>query len=109
MDIINNILDSLVNSFDFVYCFIVNVLTYIIIKVIESNNKHIKEWSKRLILVIVILLTGVLYKLLGDDIRIIINSAILAPVSWTWIFKPICKLLRIDYNNKLKEVENGEE
>ena len=29
--------------------------------------------------------------------KVIIDSAILVPVSWSWIFKPLCGRLNIDY------------
>ena len=31
--------------------------------------------------------------------RILLNSAILAPVFWSWIIKPICKYFKIDYKD----------
>ena len=38
------------------------------------------------------------------DIRVLINSIILAPISWSWVFKPIAKRMNWDYkdfDNKL--------
>ena len=32
-----------------------------------------------------------------SDIKLILNSAILAPVFWSWVMKPICKHFKIDY------------
>lgn len=37
-EIINNIITTVINSFDFAYCINVNILTYIIIKIIDSLN-----------------------------------------------------------------------
>lgn len=93
-------IDNILSNFDFTYCFIVNVLTYLIIKEIDRINKQrkVKTWVKRVILLSVILLTGVLYWLLDKDLELIINSAILAPVAWSWLFKPLCAKLGIDYN-----------
>ena len=100
-EIINNIITTVISSFDFAYCISVNVLTYIIIKIIDELNgkKDVSTWSKRIVLLVVILSTGVLYNLIGCDNKILINSAILAPVFWSWVLKPICKKFKIDYKN----------
>ena len=100
-EIINNIITTIISSFDFAYCISVNILTYLIIKLIDSlnGNKTVSTWSKRIVLLVVILSTGVLYNLIGCDNRILLNSAILAPVFWSWILKPICKHFKIDYKN----------
>lgn len=100
-EIINNIITTVISSFDLSYCISVNILTYIIIKIIDELNgkKDVSTWSKRIVLLVVILSTGVLYNLIGCDNKILLNSAILAPVSWSWIIKPICKYLKIDYKD----------
>lgn len=98
MEYITEIINTTLSSFDFAYCIVVNILTYIIIKiVIEARNKDIKTWIKRVILLILILSTGVVYYIIGQDIRLIINSGILATVSWDIVFKPLCKKIGIDY------------
>ena len=100
-EIINNIMTTVISSFDFAYCIIVNVLTYLIIKIINSLNRkrYISTWSKRIVLLVVILFTGVLYNLIGCDNKILLNSAILSPVFWSWIIKPICKYFKTDYKD----------
>lgn len=99
MEILNDILQTTLNSFDFAYCIIVNILTYLIIKVIDDFNgiKKVDTWTKRGVLLFVILITGVVYIFVGSDVKLLVNSAILAPVFWSWIFKPICKKFNIDY------------
>lgn len=101
MEIITNIIQTTLESFDFAFCLIVNILTYIIIKVWDDNNgnKVVTTWQKRSVLLAVILSTGVLYYVLGNDTKTLINSAILAPVFWSWIMKPICKHFKIDYKS----------
>ena len=37
-EIINNIITTIISSFDFSYCISINILTYIIIKIIDSLN-----------------------------------------------------------------------
>ena len=99
MEIVNNIIQTTLDSFDFAYCIVVNILTYFVISTINSRRGHkdINTWTKRLVLLITILSTGVVYYLIGSDTRVLLNSAILAPVAWSWIFKPICKKLGLDY------------
>lgn len=98
-DIIRHIIETTINSFDFTYCLIVNILTYAVIKIIDELRKNkLKTWVKRLILLGCILLTGGVYFALGKNIELLINSAILSTVSWDLVFKPICKRLGVDYN-----------
>lgn len=101
IEIFNNTITTVIGSFDFAYCISVNVLTYLIIKLIDSlnGNKTVSTWSKRIVLLVVIFSTGVLYNLIGCDNKILLNSAILSPVFWSWIIKPICKYFKIDYKD----------
>jgi len=101
MEVISNIIQTTLESFDFAYCIVVNLLTYFIITIVNErrDNKDITTWQKRWILLGVLLSTGVLYYFAGKDVTTIFNSAILAPVFWSWIFKPICKKFKIDYKD----------
>ena len=95
----DEIISQTIQSFDFGYCLTVNVLTYLIIKILTHFKVSLTTWGKRLVLVPVLVVLAIVYYFIGCDIRVLINSAILAPVSWSWIFKPICKTLNIDYKN----------
>lgn len=108
MEILTQIVDILINSFDYTYCLIVNLLTYFIIKIIDEANKdkEVKKCIKRLVLIICILLTGIVYYTIGQDARTIINSAVLAPVAWSWIFKPILKKFGLDYKDIDEKLNN---
>lgn len=98
MEFVNEIVNSIVQSFDFGYCVAVNILTYIIIKIFDkSKEKRLSTWQKRIVLICCIIVLGGIYYFIGADMRIVANSIILAPVSWSWIFKPLCKLFNIDY------------
>jgi hypothetical protein len=98
MEIFNDIITTTINSFDIAYCIVVNVLTYILINIINSHTKtSISTWKKRLVLLLSIILVGSFYIITGIDIKLIINSSILAPVFWSWIMKPVCKFFNIDY------------
>lgn len=94
MEYISNIINSIIESFDFGFCVTINILTYIIIKLIK---KELTTWQKRIVLVINIVIISTIYALIGIDTRVLVNSIVLTPVSWSWIFKPICKYFRIDY------------
>lgn len=103
-EIISTILNNTINSFDFPFCITVNITTYLIIKTITDYKKKgkVSTWNKRLIFLIISIIIAIIYCLTGSDIKTIFNSFILAPVSWSWIFKPICDKLNIGYNSKLK-------
>lgn len=105
MEYIIQVINQIINNFDFSYMFIVNVLTYIIIKIIDYLNGDTKVhiFIKRLCLLISIIFVAIIYKIINYDNNIIlINSAILAPVFWSWILKPICIKFGIDY----KKIDN---
>lgn len=94
-------IQTTLNSFDFSFCIAVNVLTYIIIKIIDDLNgdKSVSTWGKRIALLISVSLVSVIYYNIGIDLKLLTNSVILAPVFWSWVIKPICKLLKIDYKH----------
>ena len=102
-EIISIIVNNTINSFDFPFCISVNIATYLVIKTITNYKKKskISTWNKRLIFVLISTITAIIYCLTGSEIRTIFNSFILAPVSWSWIFKPICDKLGVGYNTKL--------
>ena len=94
-----HIIDILLENFDISYCIAVNIATYLIIKFIDDINgkKIVPRYCKRIILLLVIIVMAVIYHLSGVNSKVIIDSAILAPVSWSWIFKPLCSKFNIDY------------
>lgn len=96
------IIDILLNSFDLGYMLAVNILTYLIIKSIDSlngPNKAVPTWLKRLIAVLSgILLGGIIYLNTGYS-SMIIYSFIASLVTWDTIFKPIVKYFKnLSYN-----------
>jgi hypothetical protein len=100
MDIINDIIHNLATSFDFSYCVVVNVLTYILITgLINVSGKNVSRAIKRFLLIISMLLVGIVYCAVEADVRIVVNSAIITPVSWSWIFKPILTKFGYDYKD----------
>lgn len=98
MDVINNIINALISQFDFTYCVIVNIMTYLIINfMIKVVGGNVVITVKRIVLLFSIIVIAAIYYFLGTDIKVLVNSAILAPVSWSWIFKPIANKLGWDY------------
>jgi len=95
-----DIIKDVISNFDFTYIIIVNILTYLIIKIIDKYNKRKKvtTWNKRVVLLISIFIVILIYYITGDiNWRIIINSSIITPVFWSWILKPICIKFKINY------------
>lgn len=98
MEYIDSIIETTLNSFDLTYCVVVNVLTYLSIQMIEdSNGAKLTTWKKRLVTFINIIFVGVAYIFFGMDYKLLFNSAILAPVFWSWLGKPLIKY----FSNKL--------
>ena len=96
----SQIINQIINNFDFVYMLIINLLTYLIIKSIDSINgdKKVSTWTKRLVLLFSIILVYSYYKINNYPNNIIlINSTIAAPVFWSWVLKPILNKFNIDY------------
>ena len=97
MDIIIN---NIINDFNFALMIIINVITYIIIKIVNEVNgdKLPTTWQKRIVFLIVAIIVGIIYKITTDiPVNIIINSCIIAPVAWSWLAKPIAGRFGIDY------------
>lgn len=102
---IDVIVDGILSNFDFGFMFIVNVLTYIIIKVIDyfNGDNKVPTWQKRCILIISIFTMAMIYIVSGyDNTIMLVNSAILAPVFWSWVVSPILKKLGVGY----KDIDN---
>lgn len=100
MEYISQIINTTIESFDFGFCITVNILTYLIIKLIdELNGSHkVATWIKRCVMLIVVIVISITYYVTGSNSKLIINSAILAPVFWSWIGKPICDKFNIGYH-----------
>lgn len=98
----------LLENFNIPFIVLVNVLTYILIKIIDYLNKEksVSTNIKRIILLISIIILFIIYKLFSDITTIIlINSAIAAPVSWDIVFRPIVKQFGGGYKNIDKTIK----
>ena len=99
MEIISSVIQTTLASFDFAYCVTVNILTYLIITGLAKKDKSLPKWGKRLVLIIDVLVLGIIWYVATKDIRLVLNSAILAPVFWSWVMKPICQYFKLDYKD----------
>lgn len=102
---IDVIVDGILSNFDFGFMFIVNILTYIIIKVIDyfNGDNKVPTWQKRCVLVISIFTMAMIYIASGyDNTIMLVNSAVLSPVFWSWVVSPILKKLGVGY----KDIDN---
>lgn len=100
MEYIDVVIKQIIDNFNFAFMFIINVLSYLIVRWVYSINKgkYVTTWSKRAILMLCTVVVAIVYKLGGYDSNVkIVNSAILAPVFWDWILRPILIKLGIDY------------
>ena len=99
MECISQIINTTIESFDFGFCVAVNILTYLIIKLIDELNgsRKVATWIKRSVMIITVIIISIAYYITGSNPKLIINSAILAPVFWSWIGKPICDKFNIGY------------
>lgn len=100
MNFIENILNLITTNFDFSYMITINVLTYIIIKGLDylNKDKSVNTITKRIVLVISIIIVTVGYILTDyQDYTVLINSAICAPVFYSWVLRPILIKCNIGY------------
>ena len=91
-------------NFNFAFVISINVIAYLIITLIGYLTK--KEVTKAIKICITIGVSIALFFLYGGitDISkdVLLNSSILAPVAWDWVIKPLCKLVKIDYKEKIE-------
>lgn len=101
MNYLDTIINQILSNFDFAYMLIVNVLCFILIKIhdyLNGDGCKVATWNKRLYLVISIIIIGAVYQQTGEiKTTVLVNSAILAPVFWSWIAAPILHKFGITY------------
>lgn len=98
----DRIIDLLIGSFDFGYMFSVNVLAYVVIKVIDilNGDKVVPTWLKRTIAVLCGIIVGTIIVIYNGYSNILLYSFILSLVSWDMLFKPILTRLKGASYNK---------
>lgn len=99
------IIAQLIDNFDFALILILNIITYMTIKILDEINKekNVTTWQKRLIFVVSAIIVGTIYYF-ASDVKLIkiIDSIIIAPVAWSWLAKPIANKIGIDYKKHYK-------
>lgn len=110
LSLLEEIIRTTAESFDFGFVISVNVVAYLVISAIDANNgsKPVKTWTKRVITIACAFILGIIYfSLKLGDVKVLINSIILAPVVWSWIIKPILVRFGIDYR-KIEREDNSD-
>lgn len=105
---IDAIVNRILENFDFSYMLVINILTYIMIKVIDYANgeKILSTLMKRICLCCSILLVSIIYWVIGyENYTCLVNSAIASPVFYSWCLKPILKHYKIGYNDLSNTLE----
>lgn len=95
-----NIINSVIDNFDYVYILMVNIITYGLIKIFDSLNgpKPVSILAKRIITVISIIIMFCVYYFNDyENIIKLINSSIAAPLIWSWILRPVIMKLNLGY------------
>ena len=109
LKIVDSVISNFQANFDISFIISVNVLTYLIIRMIDHFNgdASVSTWIKRLIAVISSIVLACLYYEIGyDNIFRLVNSTIIAPVAWSWILKPIAQILKMDYKQIIKSKQS---
>lgn len=111
ISLLEEILRTTAESFDFGFVISVNIIAYLMISFIDANNgpKPVKTWTKRLITVTCAIVLGIIYfSLKLGEAKMILNSMILSFVSWSWIIKPILVKFGIDYRKIEKDDKDSD-
>ena len=94
------IINQIINNLDFNCIININILTYVIIKIIDVFNgtRKVPKNIKIICLITSMFIITSLYLYNGYEDKIVLaNSAIAAPVAWSWLLKPMFNKLNINY------------
>lgn len=94
------LISQLIPNYNFNLILSINIISYLIIQLLHKimfTSKGIKI----LITIIVSIAAGILYHFISDiSTEVLVNSVILAPLAWDWVFKPILNKIGIDYKEE---------
>ena len=95
----DTIFNQIINNFDFAYMFVVNIVTYFLIKFFDwfNGDKILHVWQKRLLLIISIIIVAYGYIMCGYNNIVLINSSIVAPIAWSWFIRPVINKFGFGY------------
>lgn len=109
MEYIGSLIDSVIANFDFAFMLVVNIITYYAVKGIDkfNGNNGVTRTHKRIITLVSTFVLILVYTFIAnyENTIVLINSAILAPISWNIVIKPILKSLGIDYSKIQNNIE----
>lgn len=100
MNYLDIVIRQILDNFDFAYMLCCNILCFVMIKAHDEFNgtKKVPTWNKRLYLIVSILLLGIVYYNVGEvKVTVLVNSAILAPVFWSWVAAPVLRRFGVKY------------
>lgn len=91
------LLSQLISNYNFNFILSINIISYLIIQLLHKIM-FTPKGIKILITILVSIGAGILYYFISDmSTEVLVNSAILAPLAWDWVFKPILNKIGIDY------------
>lgn len=97
------LISQLISNYNFNLILSINIISYLIIQLVHKIM-FTPKGIKILITIIVSIATGVLYHFISDtSTEVLVNSIILAPLAWDWVFKPILNKIGVDYKDDYKE------
>lgn len=96
-DDMEQLLSQLISNYNFNLILSINIISYLIIQLLHKIM-FTPKGIKILITIIVSIAMAILYHFISDiSTEVLINSAILAPLAWDWVFKPVLNKIGIDY------------
>ena len=94
------LLSQLISNYNFNLILSINIISYLIIQLLHKIM-FTPKGIKILITIIVSIAVGILYHFISDiSTEVLVNSVILAPLAWDWVFKPILNKIGIDYKEE---------
>lgn len=95
---IGQIITQVIDNYNFAYMLSINILTYLIIKLLSGFNIIASTWGKRIVLIVVTIILAVVYYFTVDMPKeVLLNSTIAAPVFYSWVLKPLLDKFGIGY------------
>lgn len=96
----DTLLEQLISNYNFNLILSINIISYLIIQLLHKimfTPKGIKIF----ITILVSIAMGIIYHFISDiSTEVLVNSVILAPLAWDWVFKPILNKIGIDYKEE---------
>ena len=107
-------INEIINSFDWSYMLVVNLITYLVIQAINEKTKKkksLKKLTKMLITIVIGVLIAIANYFLKEntDLLKLFYSFVLSMISFDYIFKPILKKIKLDYKIFDNSSNNKEE